>query len=192
MSLRALAVVTLVLLTGCATRGPELRDTQARLAPNVVFILPSPTALNQTATISQSIVARFKDQSFSFEAQIQISPGTLDLVALDGFGRRGLTVTWTEGGLVAEAAPWLPKFIRPADILADIALVYWPQEALQPALGAAGASLREAQGARVVSAGGRDLVVVDYGAGTGWNRSATLRNLVFGYEIEIQSAEIAP
>lgn len=185
-------LLTCVLLAGCATPMPSssLGDTEAMIAPKVVFAIPSPATLNQTANITQSIVAHFKDQSFSFDAQIQITPNELDLVALDGFGRRGLTVIWKPEGVVSQPAPWLPKFIRPADILADVALVYWPQEALAASLSASGVTLTQTENRRTISAGDRDLVVVEYGPAEGWNRSAKLRNLVFGYEIDIQSAEI--
>jgi hypothetical protein len=186
-------VLATLLLAGCATPSPpaSLGDAQALIAPKVVFSIPPPTALGQTANVTQSIVAHVRDQTFSFEAQIQLTPGELDLAALDGLGRRGLTVTWKSDGIVARPAPWLPKFIRPADIMADIALVYWPHDMLATALTAAGATLSEDSGSRKISADGRDVMVIDYGPGARWNRSAKLRNLAFGYEIDIQSAEIA-
>ena len=36
----------------------------------------------------------------------------------------------------------------------------------------------------------KPIVVVDYGQGDGWNRSAHVRNVVFGYELDIQSVEL--
>ncbi len=193
MSARKFALLAFMMLASCATPAPpsSLGDTQAMLAPGLVFTVPPPATLNQTVNVTQSIVAHFKDQSFSFDAQIQLTPAELDFAALDGFGRRGLTVTWKTDGIVSQPAPWLPKFIRPADILADVALVYWPQETLVSSLSASGAALAQTEGSRTISASGRDVIVVEYGPGRGWNRSAKLRNLVFGYEIDIQSAEIA-
>lgn len=192
MSAQKIALAACLLLAGCATPAPppSLGDTQAVIAPKVIFAVPPPAAINQSANVTQSIVAHFKDQSFSFDAQIQLTPTELDLAALDGFGRRGLTISWKPDGIVSQPAPWLPKFIRPADILADIALVYWPREALATSLVTSGATLAQTDDSRTVSANGHDLVVVEYGPGEGWGRSAKLRNLVFGYEIDIQSAEI--
>jgi hypothetical protein len=192
MNIRKMVFTVCLLLAGCATAPPaSLGDTQAMIAPRVVFTVPPPSVLNQTVDVAQSITAHFKDQSFSFDVQIQLVPEELDLAALDGFGRRGLTVAWKSSGVVFRPAPWLPKFIRPADILADIALVYWPQEALAGALLASGAALTQTESGRTVSADGRDLVVVEYGPGKSWSRPAKLRNLAFGYEIDIQSMEIA-
>lgn len=187
-------VLTGLLLAGCATAPTppaSLGDTEALIAPKVVFSIPPPAALNQTANVTQSIVAHVRGQSFSFEVQIQLTPEELDLAALDGFGRRGLTVTWKSGMVAAEPAPWLPKFIRPADILADIALVYWPSDTLAGSLTAAGATVAEGASTRRISYNGHDVIAINYSPGAGWNRSAKLRNLAFGYEIDIQSAEIA-
>ena len=70
--MRKTILLTCVLLAGCATPMPSssVGDTEAMIAPKVVFAIPSPATLNQTANITQSIVAHFKDQSFSFDAQI--------------------------------------------------------------------------------------------------------------------------
>lgn len=193
--MRSSAVVLAgLLLAGCATTPAppaSLGDTEALIAPKVVFSVPPPTVLNQTANVTQSIVAHVRGQSFSFDVQIQLTPEELDLAALDGFGRRGLTVSWKSGAVAADPAPWLPKFIRPADILADIALVYWPNSALTSSLTTTGATVTEGASTRRISYDGRDVIAIDYGPGEGWNRSAKLRNLAFGYEIDIQSAEIA-
>jgi len=182
-----------LMLAGCATPTPpaSLGDTQAIIAPKVVFSVPSPAVLKQTANVTQSIVVHVRGQSFAVDVQIQLTPDELDLAAVDGFGRRGLTVIWKSDGVTAQPAPWLPKFIRPADILADIALVYWPNGALADSLAATGATVTESADSRKISANGKDVIVIEYGPGEGWSRSAKLRNLAFGYEIDIQSAEIA-
>jgi hypothetical protein len=191
---RGVVSLAVLMLAGCATTPvppASLSDTQAMIAPKVIFSVPSPAVLDQTANVTQSIIAHVRGQSFSFDVQIQLTPAELDLAALDGFGRRGLTVAWKANTVTATPAPWLPKFIRPADILADIALVYWPNSALANSLAVTGAVVAESASARRISANGRDVIAIDYGPGEGWNRSAKLRNLAFGYEIDIQSVEIA-
>lgn len=188
-----------LLLCACATppqgplNMPALGDNEAMIAPNVVFTIPPPSAVGQSANVAQTIVADFRRQAFSFDAQIQLSPAELDLVALDGFGRRALTVNWKASGIEHTEAPWLPPYVRPADILADIAVVYWPADVLAQSLKRSGAVVREWHRIRTISANKRDLIVVKYGRdGEGWGRSAKLKNLAFGYEIDIQSAEIGP
>ncbi len=110
----------------------SLGDNEAMIAPNVVFAISAahPTS-DRPQTVAQTIVAHYRDQSYAFEAQIQITPKHLELAALDGLGRRALTISWNPGGIEhKQAAAWLPPFIRPADILADVAIVYWPDKSL--------------------------------------------------------------
>lgn len=192
MSMRiATGIGLALLLAGCAAR-PHLANDEALIAPNVVFFVPPPDASAAPKAVTQSIVAHYRDQSFTFDAQIQIAPNDLDLVALDGLGRRALTVHWKAGKMDFEAAPWLPPSMRPADILADIAIVYAPEQQVGQAIARSGGTLTTTPTGRTIAKGGRDLIVVDYGDGDGWNRSAKLRNLAFGYEIDIRSTELSP
>ncbi len=184
--MKACRLAIIFALYGCALT-PDLLDNQAMIAPNVTFVIPPPAAVGRSVSVTQNIVAHYGSHSFAFDGQLQITPAELDLVAVDGLGRRGLTVTWKAGAFDSKLAPWMPPLLRSADIVADIALVYWPKEALTSAL--SGATLTETATSRTVSAGGHDVIVIDYGNGTGWNRSATLRNVAFGYSIDIQSAE---
>jgi Protein of unknown function (DUF3261) len=177
-------------LSACASMptAPALPDNQALIGPNAIFIIPPPSALNMTVDATQQIVAHYHGQSFSFAAQLQLTPQELDLAALDGFGRRALTVTWKGSAIDYKPAPWLPSSVRPADILTDIALVFWPQTVFV----GSGVTVKDTPRRRTISANGHDLIVVDYAAGAGWNRTAKLKNIAFDYEIDIQSAVSAP
>ena len=191
MRTRSASVLMAVLLAGCATHAPPHADDEALIAPKTVFVIPPPTADTASVTVTQSIVAHYRDQSFACDVQIQLAPGTFDLVALDTLGRRALTVHWKNGKMSADAAPSLPPIMRPADVLADMAIVYGSDQMVSDAIAKSGATLNATATTRTIAKGGHDLIAVDYGAGEGWNRSAKLRNLAFGYEIDIQSAEVA-
>lgn len=99
---RVLSLMGWLLLAGCASTStarltPPLADDEALLAPKARFVVPPPAAMGETVNVAQTIIARFRDTSYVFDAQLQISPDELDLVALDGLGRRALTVTWKDG-----------------------------------------------------------------------------------------------
>jgi hypothetical protein len=192
MKKAVLLLAPLLVLAGCVTRPPPLPDNQALIAPKTVLVVTPPRPQAASESIAQSIVAHYRDQTFAFDAQIQIAPGTFDLVALDAMGRRALTAHWNGDRMNAETAPWLPPLMRPADILADIAIVYGPQDEVAQSITNAGATLSETGTTRTIAKGNRDLIVVEYGDGSGWSRSAKLRNLAFGYEIDIRSVEQSP
>jgi hypothetical protein len=192
MKLRIAAFIFALLAAGCAapTLPPGLGDNQAIVAPKLIFTIPEPASAGRKIDLAQSIVAKFRGQSYVLDMQIAIDKDKLDLVALDGFGRRALTVSWSKNAPAFERAPWLPPVFRPADIVASFVIAYWPDEVVAAALKTPGVSVVTKNGVRRISRSGRDLIVVVYGPGEGWNRSAKLKNLAFGYEIEVQSSEI--
>jgi hypothetical protein len=86
-----------VLLQACAptmANLPGVPADTAMIAPHVLYKVPAPDALQASVAAQQMIVARYRGQSFSFEAQIAITPEKLDLAAVDGLGRRALTIGW--------------------------------------------------------------------------------------------------
>ncbi len=190
-----LPLVLSVALCGCASSrmaaGPKLPDETATLAPGMTCTIPAPGAGLKDASVAQSIVVHVRGQTYTFQAQIQITADEVDLVALDNLGRRGMTAKWRGGHLAVTREPWLPAFVRPADILTDIAVVFWPVGTVAPQLSACGANLTEVAGGRSVATKGAVLMSVAYEAGSGWNRTAHLHNGAFGFDIDIQSAEIA-
>jgi hypothetical protein len=192
---RGIAVLSIcAIAAGCVSPRPrtDIAPDAAAIAPRVIFKIPPPGSVGRNVTATQTVVAKFRGSSYTFQSQIEISSDTLELVALDGMGRRALTMTWNASGIDSKPAPWLPSMLRPSDILAGIALVYWPDDALSTALKNSGAALVVHPDKRSIKTDHGDIVVIDYGKGAGWNRSAHLRNVAFGYDLDIQSVEVAP
>jgi hypothetical protein len=180
-----------LLPAACAGLPPPLPGDTAFIAPNTRFRIPPPTLLNQTIAVAQTVQADYGGLGLVFEAQIAVTPEGLDLVALDGLGRRALTITWQSHDPTTEAAPWLPASVNPANMLADIALLYWPEALLRPALLAGGARLEASTTQRSIFAGVEEVVRIDY-ARPGWGGQALLRNLAFGYSLRVNSVLLAP
>ena len=184
-------LLLLLLLAGCAGRPPPLPADTAFIAQDVALRVPAPSLLRQTVNVAQTVQADYAGQAMVFEAQIAITPTGLDMVVLDGLGRRAMTIAWHGEQPVADTAPWLPRTISAANMLADIALIYWPEALLQPALAAAGARLETVPGRRSVFAGGQEILRME-SAQPGWGGRASLRNLAFGYRLDVQSVLLAP
>lgn len=194
MIVRAIAPFLLAtILCGCASTpgsNTTLPDNVANLAPGLTCAIPPPSAAGGNINAAQTIIVHFRDQTFSLETQIQITPQRLDLVALDNMGRRAMTVSLQGDHIDYTRAPWFPVTVRPADILEDIAIVQWPVDAVASSLSACGAAITATANGRDVTAGKRDLIAVTYEKGEGWNRAAHLRNIAFGFNIDIQSVEL--
>ena len=189
--MRRLCLALLLLLPACSHQPPVPQD-QAIIAPGLSIAVPGPEAIGKDALISQTVTAQFRGESFVLQGYLNLGPTSLELAALDGFGRRLFTIRWQNGAFDYQPTPAMPGELRPANMLADIALIYWPADALRPVLARAGATLTETAASRSISFGGREVIHVDYETGRGWTGHAAYRNLAFGYNLDIRSVEVPP
>jgi hypothetical protein len=181
-----------IALASCTTMREPDRGAEAMIAPTVRFVTPGPQALGDRVTAEQLVSAQYRGDSFVWEAHIDVSPQKMEIVGLDGFGRRAFTMAWRGDALSYEAASWLPAAIKPGNVLADIALIYWPQVAVEAALAGSGAIVATTASGRSITLRGSEIVRVDYDDADAhaWNGTAHLRNLVFGYRLDIQSVRV--
>ena len=175
----------------CATPPQPQPADIAFIAPRTAFRIPPPTLLGQTVAVAQTVQADYAGLGMVFEAQIAITPEGLDLAVLDTLGRRALSIAWHGHDPEAQAAPWLPDGVTAANMLADIALLYWPEALLAPALLAAGARLEATSNHRSILAEGREVIRIEYRQ-AGWGGQALLRNLAFGYSLTVNSVLLTP
>ncbi len=192
----AFPVLLVLLLAGCATTPPPVSPEEAArpmIAPKQMLTLPRPADLGRSVQAVQLITFRRDDQTLVFEGHLSITPERLLLVGIDSLGRRTMTLTWTETGLTAEAAPWLPPAVRPGSMLADIVLLYWPAAAIRASL-PPGGELIESSNRRQIVLDGNTILDIRYGFDIGRRWSGRLRyaNFSWGYEIEVQSEESGP
>jgi hypothetical protein len=183
-----IALASLLALAGCASAQPQ--RTSAMLSPDLVYRPPLPRELGRTVQAAQLITARYRDETYAFEAYLGVTPDTLTMIATDPFGRRALTLTWGETGLTVERATFVPEFIRSENILADITIAYWPEDAVRAGLAGTGATLQADPRRRVIAFGGQDIIEVSYESapGPGLPALARFRNLAFGYALDLRSA----
>jgi hypothetical protein len=85
----------------------------------------------------------------------------------------------------------MPSALRPDSMLADIVMLYWPEDVVRRAIAPAGAELVVNAKSRTVRIDGRDVLHVDYDqSGTGpWTGSLHYANRGWGYEITVRSVE---
>jgi Protein of unknown function (DUF3261) len=184
-------LLTSCALAACAAPPPE---PAAYIAPELRFTLPSPRELGHSIDAVQLVTAHYRGDVQMFEAHLSVSPERLTLIGLDPFGRRALTVTMTDAGIDVDKAAWFPKALRPENILADIAIVYWPEDAVRHGLAQTDAVLRCDAKGRSIIADGHEVVRVDYAAtdGDAWAGAAHYRNAAFGYELDLRSSRDSP
>ena len=159
------------------------------IAPKLEYAIPSGRELGHSIEATQLITAHFRDQTQVFEAYISVTPDRVTVVCLDPFGGRAMTITATDDAIHSEVAPMVPGLLRPGNILADITIVYWPAPAVRAALAGTSASLYDDERERSISFDDRKIVEVTYDGPheNSWTKTAHLRNIAFGYELDLQS-----
>ncbi len=143
--------------------------------------------------VTQVLTLRFGQQSFNLEAQIVMSKHEFRAILLDSLGRRAVTLVWRDGRLESQLADWLPPGIRADAIFADMMVLYGQPAALQTALAASGCTLEAGKSSRLLQCGGKDVLRAEFDlkAPKRLNGSIHYANLAWGYEVDIQSAEVA-
>jgi hypothetical protein len=181
-------------LAGCASDDAP-QETLPMIAPGHLLTLPAPGDLGRSVEAAQLIAVHRESETYVLEGHISVTPEKFLLVGVDGTGRRALTLTWEKSGKVTtETAPWMPRAIPPGPMLADIVVLYWPEAIVRGALKESGATLAVADGSRTVTADGVQILHAEYqeGAEAPWSGKLRYRNDAWGYDIEVQSVELAP
>jgi hypothetical protein len=185
-------VLCALVLGACAHRADQPPAGAVLISPNLSLVLPRPSDLGRPVDSAQLVTARYGDETYVFEGHVAATPERFIMVALDSLGRKVMTVTWTDAAVTHEVAPWVPGQLRPENILADMVLMYWPEDAVRRALASShGVLISDAQ-RRSVMHEGREIIRIDYAApGTPSEHFPSLRfrNLVWNYQLDVQTAE---
>lgn len=173
---------------------PDPDDRAVDIGAGLVIGLPRAPDEVKPFSAEQAAVVRFGDRPLLLNLRIRGDARELHLVAVDGLGRRALTLTWRADGIETVAAPWLPAGLPVRNFLADIFLIYWPDDSLRRVLGQTDGILRMDDRHRIISRDGRDIVRIDYPAGrhARWSVPVRYSNPARGYTIDIASRETPP
>ncbi|TXH37791.1 MAG: DUF3261 domain-containing protein [Rhodospirillaceae bacterium] len=180
-----------VILGGCSTTASR-DDTSAFLAPHLRLDLPRPAEMGRSIEAVQMLTAHHDGKTYAFEAHLSITPERVLLVGVDGMGQRIMTVTWRDSSVTVESSPHLPKEFQPGAMLADIAVLYWPETLMRKTLAAAGATLTVDEKSRSVTADGKEILHADYRSGSAqpWTGGLQYRNLAWGYDIDVETIQV--
>ncbi len=178
-----MTIILAVTLAGCASSVPRLPES-VLVAPGVELELPPPSALERRVEAAQLVTARYEGTTSVFEGRLSVAPDRLFLVCTDVLGRRAMTVAWDGVRLEVERAPWLPEALPPENVLADIVLLFWPEESIRRGL--RGADILATGTSRSVRQGMTEIISITRDADP-WAGAATLTNHARRYEIQVQS-----
>lgn len=191
---RALRFIALaLLLAGCAAlRAPD----EVALPGGGTWRLLPPAALGQSLGALQRVDAAFGEHRATLLFYLEVEPLHLALLATtpEGLELFKLALGDTAPRLAVTRSPLAPKPLQPAQVLADLQLVYWPAQALRPALAGAGIELVErAEGAgrvRELRRGSDILVAIHYDAADPWRAGVRFEQQAWGYRYAVTTLEL--
>jgi hypothetical protein len=181
---RGLSVLTLALAaSGCVTARPAP-------PPGELLLKLSPRSLGRELQLSQRITVLRGAERKTFEAQLEVDEVSVRIAAL-ALGQTVASLTWDGKQLAQQVSTQVPAAITADRILSDVQLAWWPTDAIRAALPARYA-LDESGARRVLKYDGVRTAQIDYtGTAPAWSR-VHLTQLRHGYELDIESVELAP
>lgn len=182
-------------LAACVSAPPdETNGNTVVVAPGVSLRLPIRPDPGRRIEAHQLVEIRHEDRIFAIESRISIDAGRFRMVALDALGRRALTLTWSESGIDAEVAPWVPDTFDVRNLLADLVVIYWPSDAVRTALVETGARWTADRSGRSIYSNGEEVIHVAFlpPRERAWSGMTRYVNRGRGYSIELRSEELTP
>jgi len=179
--MRRLALVALLCLGGCAATPPARPALVSRP-------LLAPATLGQERTVSQVVRAALGARELTFNCVVTVKQGAMSVIGLNAVGLRLFSVRYDGATVQADKSPGAPTEFDPAHLVADLQLVYWPIETLQPALTQSGWQLSEpVPGTRRLRRGERLVAEVHYATLDAWTGRSWLVNFEHGYSLQVDS-----
>jgi hypothetical protein len=190
--MKRLLLALLLVVSGCV-QAPPPQTNRIPIGPESFLTLPAADSLGRSLEATQLVTARYGDRTIVFQTYLSATPERFLMVSVDPLGRQALSVTWAQQSITVEAADWLPRDIRPENILADLVLLYWPASVVSDSIAASGGTVQETAGTRTILAAGTPLAEIRYtDPATPFAGKAFFQHKVWGYSLDIQSQETTP
>lgn len=125
----ALVAVCVVTLAGCASQS----GNRAVALESPLLALP-PNALGCAAQVQQRLTVLPPGQAArELDALLEVDASTVRLAILN-LGQMVGTLEWDGRQLRTELSRWWPGVLAPEQVLSDLQMAFWPQEAIVQAL----------------------------------------------------------
>lgn len=189
----ALFLTSLLFLSGCASLKKEPENTQKlnclSIEKGVFLETDGLFPLPFQGVLLQNITARFQEHSPSFSVHLTLSPQIIKAVAFNDIAGQLYDLEWSPHDLAWSASKYLPKQLKPENILSDFLLVALPLEILKKHLH--GATASEENGLRLIRINNKNIREIKRTEPSGlfW-KHIVLKNTKQNYELTIQTVEL--
>lgn len=181
----ALLLVAVLLLAGCAA----LRPAGHAPLPGGGWWRPlSPALLGRDFSAVQRVDGEFGGHPALFLFYLEVEGARLSLVATTPDGTALFSLVQQGEEVQVESSPLLPRQWRPASVLMDLQLAYWPAAAVADNLAGSGLQLEESGGERRLLRDGRPVTVIRRGADP-WRTPLRLEHTDWHYHYRVTTLQ---
>jgi hypothetical protein len=179
---RALMLGPVMLLAACASAphsapGPT---EQTRLSLRL-----APSALGESIALQQHLTVERNGKIDELDAALEVDSDHVELVGL-ALGQRVLSLDYDGKELKSWRHVLLPAQVQAEDVLQDLQLVMWPQQAISAGL-PENWRIEDSGLHRTLSQNGQPVTIIDYSQLPRWSGTVTLENLRYHYRLTIHS-----
>lgn len=140
---RLITLLTLLLLSGCATKLLP-QPNQVNIAADTDVTLPTPAQLGYSLTASQLITATWQQTNHQLPVQLQVTPQALALAGFSSWGSRILSLDYNHQRITTYVMPGLGSTLPdPKHVLFNMMITLWPISAWQQPLQQIGWQLKQ-------------------------------------------------
>ncbi len=174
---RLMAMALVLALGGCASAPGPNAQLGLKLAP---------AALGTAVSVVQHLKIERQGRVDELDAVLEVDGGQLELVGLV-LGQRVLSLHYDGVKLSSWRHFMLPAQVKAEDVLDDLQLTLWPQEAIAKAL-PPGWRVEDEGLRRTIYMGQAVIASFQYSGMPRWSGTVVLDNLRYNYRLTIQTA----
>ena len=175
--LKTLFVFSIILLGGCFTTTIH--------HGGYAGIRLSPLSFGQEVSLFQRITVHENERVNQIEIALEIDADRIDLVGL-AMGQRVLSLHYDGTTLTSSRHTMLPKEVQAEDVLENLQMALWPEDAVRDAL-PSGWKMEESAGKRFFYLHEQLVSEISYSTEVRWLGVIEIHNQRFGYHLVIHS-----
>ncbi len=184
--LRVVTMLCVLVSYGCSTVDIRPNVERIEIADAVYLTLPKTEEITDSLDATQLLVIDFEEQSYSFQAQLEVRPGKITIAAIPMWGGTLFSVTY-DGSTLRTQGMIDTRGVNVGFLLADVLLTFWDPAWVSTRLQGAVLELSENNGRRTVSRDGEPVIEISYESANRWAGRTHFKHRERGYELNIKT-----
>lgn len=189
-SLRVVVLLCGLMSYGCSTVVVQSNVERVEIAKNVYLSLPKAEEITRSFDATQLLVADYEEQSYSFQAQLEVRPGNITIAAITMWGGTLFSITY-DGSTLRAQGMINEHGVNAEYMLADILLMTWEPEWVNARLQGAVLDISRSSDSRTVCRDGEPVIEISYDMPDGRTGRTHFKHLERGYVLDIRTAEFS-